>query len=393
MKDAKVYLPPGTVKARAENPRAYFAAWRGQGKVVVDNGEKVVIDGLRTEEILNDFATFPSKGNVYYGRNRPIIPQQSDPPQHTKIRRVLAPLMSVKRMKLLEPELIARTNECIDAFIDRGSCELKQELAVPVPALSFINLLGLPRADLPFFLQFKDAVMRPLSQPGSLDEQMRRQSDFAMRGEAYFQDLLRQRRRRPGDDLISAMMAAEVSGERLSDDEIVDICFQLPLAGLDTVTSTILLGFAFLSKNPRYQEALATRPEITELAVEELLRWETPVHTLKRSAAHDMEIGGCPFKAGERVLISVGAANADKERLADADVFDIERDPNRHLAFGNGPHICVGNNLARIELRIVMREWHRRIPSYRMKPGAVLDYSDDNSIRTIAEVPLEWDRP
>jgi cytochrome P450 len=393
MTDKTPYLPPGSIKERAENPRDYFAALRARGTgVVVDGGEKVVLDPDAVEQVLTDFTRFSVRGGNFYGRSRPIIPQQVDPPLHGKYRRILMPLMTAKRMSALEPGLIADMNDKIDGFIDTGGCEVREDIAIPVPGISLMTLLGLPVADLRFFLDFKDAILRPRSLPGSLDDQMRLQADFANQSTRYFADVMRRRRRAPGDDLISAMMSAEVDGEKLDEEEILDICFQLPMAGLDTVTGTILLSFAFLARDPRYQDLLAARPDVTDSFIDELLRWETPNSALKRQVVRDTEIAGCPFKAGERVLASIGSANSDARRIPDAAIFNPERKPNRHLTFGIGAHTCVGNHLARLELRVVLRQWHRRIPRYRLKPGVTLDYSDDNMTRTIAALPLEWDR-
>lgn len=391
MTEKAAYLPPGSIRERAEHPREYFAKLRDKGDVVADAGDKVVLKPELVEWVLQDYKAFSTRGGNFYGRSRPIIPQQVDPPLHARYRRILGPLMSAQRMAALEPGLIARMNAAIDGFIHRGGCELRSEVAVPIPGVSVMHLLGLPVADLPFFVEFKDAILRPRSLPGSVEEQMKTQAAFAERCTHYFEAVVLDRRRTPGDDLISAMMQAGSDGERLTDEEIMDICFQLPMAGLDTVTGTILLSFAFLAREPKLQSLLATRPEITESMIEELLRWETPNSALKRTVVADMDIAGCPFKAGERVLASIGSANSDPRRLPDAAVFDPERSPNRHLTFGTGVHTCVGNHLARMELRVVMREWHRRIPSYRLKPGIELVYSDDNMTRTLESVPLEWD--
>ncbi len=383
-------LPPGSVTARARNPRRYFAALRSIGDVVMDDGEKVVLAPPLVERVLTDYKCFSTRGGNFYGRSRPIIPQQIDPPAHGRYRRILTPLLSAARLAALEPELVRQTNRCIDGFIAEGSCELRQALAVPIPGISIMNLLGLPLSDLPFFVRFKDAVLRPRSLPGTLEQQMQTQADYAALCTQYFADVIRQRRRLAGDDLISAMLLSDAGGDRLTDEEILDICFQLPMAGLDTVTSTLLLSFAFLATNPGLQATLAHRPETTEPTIEELLRWETPNSALKRLVVQDMELAGCPLKAGERVLASIGSVNTDPRRTPDADRFDPERNPNRHLSFGTGPHACVGSHLARLELGVVIREWHRRIPSYHLKSDTTLDYSDDNMTRTLASLPLEW---
>lgn len=383
-------LPPPSNAERAEHPLEYFKALRAKGQVVEDLGEKLVVDGKLVEEMLLDPARYSSKGHISFGRERPIIPQQVDGPAHLKYRRLLMPLVSAKRVAEYEPLLVKHTNELIDSFIDKGGCELRQDLAEPVPCDAFLNLLGLPLADKPFLLDFKDAVLRPFASPGNREEKVARQVDFAAQGEAYFAEIVKQRRRQPGTDFVSEMLASEIDGEKLTDQDVIDICFQLPLAGLDTVTSTILVSWVFLAKNEKYRTMIAQRPEVIKTAVEELLRLETPTHGLKRQVTSDMEVAGCPFHAGERVILSIGSANLDPNRVQRAEEVDFERQPNRHLAFGAGPHTCLGNNFARMELRVVLAEWHKRIPDYRIADGAELVFSDDNMIRTIDAVPLQW---
>jgi cytochrome P450 len=186
--------------------------------------------------------------------------------------------------------------------------------------------------------------------------------------------------------LLSHFLDAEVDGDRLTRDEIVDIGFQFLIAGLDTVTAALDCFFGYLAQHPEQRTALARDPGSIPSAVEELLRWETPVMAVERVATRDAELAGCPVRAGEHVLALIGAANLDDGEMPDAGEVRWDRDVNRHLAFGGGIHRCLGSNLARVELRVAMREWHRRIPEYSVKPGAVLEYTP--GIRALDTFPM-----
>lgn len=390
MEQRKLKLPPQSNDARARDPRTYFSVIRAQGPVVNEGGEPLVVDGRLVEEIASNPKMFSSRGNIAFGRERPIIPQQTDAPDHMRYRKLLMPLVSPARMGLLRPALEESARKLVDAVVDQGHCELGDAFATPLPCDAFLGLLGIPLADKSFLLDFKDAVMKPQNHPGSYEEQVARQTSWAAQGDAYFSELIAERRRKPGEDFISGMLSAEFQGQKLTDEEILDICFQLPLAGLDTVTAAIMTGWDFLARHPEYQAMIAARPEIAKTAVEELLRLESPVHGLKRLVVSETSVGGCPFAAGDRILLSTGAANGDPERFERPQEANLERYPNRHLTFGVGPHTCLGNNLARMEMQIALVAWHERIPNYRIKQGAEIKYSDDNMIRHIDHLPLEW---
>ena len=157
-------------------------------------------------------------------------------------------------------------------------------------------------------------------------------------------------------------------------DEILGICFLFILAGLDTVTDSLECFVARLAQHPDERRQIVDDPSIIPSAVEELLRWETPVTTVARVATPDVDLGGCPIKKGENIGVVIGAANTDEEALPGADQVDLTRNPNSHLAFGGGVHRCLGSHLARLELRVALREWHRRIPEYSIVPGTELIY-------------------
>ena len=324
---------------------------------------------------------------VDLGTIRPLIPLQVDPPDHAKYRRILDPLFTPREMARREPQVAELVNQMIDAFAGRGECDFHEEFAVPLPCTVFLQLLGLPLEDLDKFLEWKDAVIRPEGEAG-LDRRHETSAPVAQQIYEYFERAIDDHIASPRDDVLSAMIAAEVPGEGrpLSREELLDICFLFLIAGLDTVTDSLDCFFVYLARHPEHRHQLIEQPDVLPHAIEELLRWETPVPGVARVAMEDVEVSGCPISKGERVSPLLGAANTDPAEFADPDVVDFNRNPNRHRAFGGGPHRCLGSHLARMELRVALREFHRRIPDYEIKPGTELVYTA--ALRSVESLPL-----
>ena len=190
------------------------------------------------------------------------------------------------------------------------------------------------------------------------------------------------------DDMLSRFLDATVDGERLTREDILDICFLFLIAGLDTVTASLDCIFGYLTAHPEQRQAIVDDPSIIPAAIEELLRWETPVMGVVRIAAQDTELAGCPIEKGQSVMLMLGSVNTDEADLADADVVRFDREVNRHVAFGGGIHRCLGSHLARLELRVALRQWHKRIPEYAVPEGHTLVYTP--AIRSIDYFPMEF---
>ncbi len=323
---------------------------------------------------------------VDLGNVRPLIPLQIDPPEHAKYRRILDPLFTPREMARREPQVAELVNEMIDRFAGRGECDFHTEFAVPLPCTVFLQLLGLPLEDLDQFLVWKDGIIRP--EGVGVDGRHDASAGVAQQIYDYFERAIDDHIASPRDDVLSALIAAELSGEgrALSREEILDICFLFLIAGLDTVTDSLDCFFVYLARHPEHRHQLVDEPDVLPSAIEELLRWETPVPGVARVAMQDVEIGGCPISKGERVSPLLGAANTDPAEFPDPDVVDFRRNPNRHRAFGGGPHRCLGSHLARMELRVALREFHRRIPDYEIKPGTELKYTE--ALRSVESLPL-----
>ena len=343
-----------------------------------------VIWALRHPEIFSSAMDL----QMNLGTERPMIPQQIDPPAQTRYRKILDPRFSRKRMAEIEPDVRRHANELIDRFIDRGECQFGEAFAVPLPCHAFLSLMGLPQTELGHFLAIKNDIIRPHMKTPDLEE-MASIREAAGKGiYAYFEDVIAERRAKPGGDLVSYLCAAEIGGEKLTTNEILDICFLMILAGLDTVTATLGCNVAFLASNPEHREQLVRDPALIPTAVEELLRWETPVTGVPRVVKRDVELHGVTLKEGELATLLLGASNLDEGEFSDAEKVDFERERNRHVAFGSGPHRCLGSHLARMELEVALEEWHRRIPVYELKPGELPRYSP--GIREVQHLPLVW---
>ena len=359
------------------------------GRAVITNAPVIsryddVVWALRHPEIFSS----EMEMQLALGTERPMIPQQIDPPLQTKFRKILDPRFSRRRMLAIEPELRRHANALIDRFIDDGECEFDSAFAIPLPCTAFLALMGLPQEELELFLRLKDGIIRPQTKTDDPDEPGRVRAENGRQIYAYFEKMIDERTAKPRDDMVSYLIGAEIDGQRITRNDILDICFLMLLGGLDTVTSTLGCNIAFLAENPEHRRRIVEDPASIPNAVEELLRWETPVTGVPRVVKKDCEIAGSQIKQGDVAVLLLGAANLDPREFEDADVMDLERGRNRQLAFGSGPHRCLGSHLARMEIRVALEEWHKRIPEYEIKAGETPIYS--MGIREVQYLPLVW---
>jgi cytochrome P450 len=327
---------------------------------------------------------FSSHEVVNIGNDMPLIPLSVDPPDHRKYRRLLDPEFSPTKMAALEDESRALVNRIIDEFVARGECEFHEDFATPLPSTIFLALIGLPQTDLPQFLKWRDDTIRPDTTDPEEAQRIREAAGHAI--SEYFEAALEEKRRNPDDRLLSRIVTAEVDGRPLTQNEMLGMCHLLLLGGLDTVTATLDCMIAYLAQHPERRRAVVADPELMNAAIEELLRHQTPVMMVPRIVAQDCEIGGVSIAAGDGATLLLGAANVDAEEFDDPDTVRLDRETNRHLAFGGGPHRCLGSHLARMELRVAMEEFHKRIPEYQLADGAEIHFSP--GIRQADSLPL-----
>ncbi len=371
------------------HPQVAFAELAGQSCPVRPDGTLVVAARGEMAEFLRHPAVRATDG-VHYnlGGKRPLIPLDLDGDEHRKYRRLLDPLFTPKSVARLEPLIRSRTNALIDPFAGTGSADLMPSLCGPLPSYLFIDLLGLPATDLPVFLEFKEAVVRP--QGATEEEQQANMRAVGDRMYDYLAAVLGERRAAPPrEDLIGGFLTTEIDGQRLTDEEITDICYLLVIAGLDTVTSSLSCLLAWFAEHPAERHAVTADPGLLPRAIEELMRFESPVPLGHRWVTEDIEVGGRRFPAGSKVEVVWAAANADAAAFAGPFAVDFARRGNAHVGFAAGPHRCLGSNLARLELRVAIEEFHRRIPDYAVTPGDQVVYTN-YGVRAAVRLPVTF---
>jgi cytochrome P450 len=270
----------------------------------------------------------------------------------------------------------------VDGFAADGRCEFLSAFAVPFPSTIFVELLGLPATEAPRFAAWNHDLLHAYDRP-----EARAEAKQAIA--AYLDELVTRRMAEGGgEDLFGVLMAASVDGRSLTREEIFDYTFLLFVAGLDTVTAALGFTFAYLADHPERRKELVADPSLVPGAVEDLLRAKAIVNPA-RTVTQDLDFAGVRMRAGDRVLVSTVLANRDPEEFEAPEKVCPARSSNRHLAFGAGPHRCLGSHLARSELRIVLEEFHRRIPDYRIEEGAEIR-AHGGGVMGIDHLPLVW---
>ena len=314
--------------------------------------------------------------------------QELDPPEQTRLRRLVTREFLVGRMEALRPRMRQVLDELIDRMLAAGSsAELVADLAYPMAATMICELLGVPLPDQQTFVEITDTVLDRTSPP---------EKAMAAAGElmAYFDRLVTRKEQAttPPDDLFGRLIGHDREGS-LSHEELVGLAALLLLAGYDTMAQTIGLGVLTLVRHPDQLAELRADPSLMPAAVEEMLRYLTVNHAgLPRAATKDVVIGGQPIKAGDGVLVMLNAANRDGTVFAEPDTFDIHRTSlHRHIAFGHGFHKCVGLTMARIELTTVFTGLFARIPTLRVPVGVdEIPFRHDMVLYGVRELPVEW---
>jgi cytochrome P450 len=354
----------------ADNRTAAYAIVRDAGPVLRDaRGAYMITSSEAAEFVLKHPELFSSRQAFdRVGSPLPMVPIAFDPPEHTRYRRVLQPFFSPRGTASWMPMVRGLAGELIDGFAGRGECDLVAELAVPLPAQVFLTLFGLPLEDRDRLIAWKDALVNFGSPDGEPPAERAVRLGAELYG--YLVDHIAKRRPRGGTEDLLGQLLADTSDERLNDEEILGLSFLFVLAGLETVTSALSTAFAILAAQPPLRRQIAADPDVIPGAVEELLRFDGPLVVVPRIATQDVELAGHLIPAGSSVSVTLAVASRDPAEHRDPDTIDFRRQ-ERHLAFGGGPHRCLGSHLARMEMRVALEEWRRRIPEYQLAPGAV----------------------
>ena len=318
-----------------------------------------------------------------------LLPQYLDPPEHTTMRRVLNRWFSPAAVRRIEPDVLSRCVELIEELRPRGECDLVADFAIRFPTDMFLKSLNLPVEDGDEFLARVEKIFRGFAGK-DLDEAAKA---FAWIND-YFGRAIDEREKEPLDtetDFISRLLVSNLDGVPIDRKTIITICSTLMLAGLDTTRSALGYIFHHLAKRPELRHRLTAEPSRWPKAVEEFIRLYPLVFTDGRLVTRDIEFHGVQFRAGDIVWLGLSSANHDPKKFADPLEFDADRDHiNHHLAFGAGPHRCLGMHLARHELVIALTEWHKRIPDYELAIGD--DQLHERGAQlAIDRLPLRWD--
>ena len=291
----------------------------------------------------------------------PSPPLSLDPPHHRASRMALMPLFTPKAVERFEPEITAICDRLIDRFIDKGHCDVAKDYAQEITSRVIARFFGVSEDMGP---QFRDWIYEYM-EIGLVDSEIYARATLEI--DEYFVGKVRERRNRPGDDLISFLVQSEVDGKKMSDKEIVATLRLLMVAGIGTTWSVIGASLWHLSRNSDDLARLVAEADLLPTAIEEFLRAYAPA-SLTREVVRDVEVNGCPMAAGKMVLLSFPAGNRDPAAFPEPDRVMLDRQHNKHLAFGIGIHRCLGSNLARLEIHVALRRFLARIPKFRADP-------------------------
>ena len=326
-----------------------------------------------------------------FGNDMALVPLEIDGPEHKKWRKLLDPMFSPKRIAQLEGSVRALAVDLIDEFAAIGTAELSEQFCVPLPCLTFLRLVGAPVEDMDFFIEFKNGAVHP---KGDTVEEM--DANMMASGAKlleYFASFLVKRRAEtePAPDIISTLIWSDVDGERLNDVELINILFLFMFAGLDTVTASLSCVFAWLVEHPEERQKLIDDPSLIPAAVEEIMRFESPVPSgVRYCDIEDIDLGdGLVIKKGEAIHAVWAAANLDPNAFVDPLTVDFGRARANHIVFASGTHRCLGSHLARLELRIALEEVLSRLPDIAVAPGESLVY-DNVAVRSVTRFPITF---
>jgi len=372
--------PHDVIAKLHEGPRTIYSPVHHQGEFGVGHWIFTRAEDIRA--VFQDSETFSSENMTGRagGVGAPLVPIEFDPPEHSAYRALMNPIFSPTRMKAMEEKIRQRAIGFIEPLVARGECDFVVEFAQRFPAAIFVDLMGLPPEEIPKFLGWEARMVGG----GTVADKRAATQEVVH----YLEELCRERRKRPTDDLVTFAVKAELDGRKLSDDEVNGMTFLLFIAGLDTVASALSWHMRYLAEHPEDQQRLRKDPELVADAVEELMRAFSTVSS-SRWATRDIEIGGVQVRAGDLVTVSTPCANLDPNEFENPRKVDFNRPANRHTAFAYGPHRCLGSHLARREMNIAHQEWARLIPTYRIKPGAVLT-THGGGVLGLDTLPLVW---
>jgi cytochrome P450 len=313
-------------------------------------------------------------------REMQLYPGEADPPIHAAYRGLLQSFFSQKQVHALETRMRSVTVSLIEGFLAAGRCEFQSQMARKMPIYIFLHMMELPLEDAPGLLPAADLLTR------DADPQSFLQAMQAMMG--YLQGKIAERERQPGGDFIGRLLTSSVAARPITHHEVLSLTANVMFGGLDTVVSSMGFFMNFLARHPHHCDALVQEPELIQEAVEELLR-RHGIANFGRSVAKDFEYKGLPMRAGDLVLLPSALHNLDERKYAEPMQVDFKRPIKTHMSFGTGIHRCLGAQLARVELRILLQEWLARIPTFELADRQAVVVKSGR-INGVSALPLRW---
>ncbi|MDE2561804.1 MAG: cytochrome P450 [Sphingomonadales bacterium] len=381
--DLDIYAPPGLEE---DYHRAWARAQAGNPPLVWtprNEGHWVALGGEVLAEVQSDWERFSNRVIVLpksIGEMHGLIPTTIDPPEHRPYRKLLNDNLKPSAVRGLHDRIRTVAIDLIEGFRAKGHCNFTEEYARVFPIRIFLAMVDLPESDAPNIRLWAESMTRP--EP-AMPFDKARQAFFD-----YLDPIIRERAAAPGEDMLSAMITADMGGRRLNHDEALALCTQVLIAGVDTVVN--FLGFVMqeLARNPAMREALHTHPAGTLAAAHELFR-RFGLVTIAREVRKDIVFHGVELKAGDMVAIPTAIHGLDAQVNADPLAVDFGRRNPRHSAFGSGPHMCPGQELARSEVAITLEEWLARIPDFEIAPDSDLT-NQPGIVGSVARLCLRW---
>jgi cytochrome P450 len=365
------------------NPFPWYRLMRAQAPVFFEPDGQLwhAFRYADVQRVLSEHADFSSQfaGGDDTALSSSLI--ATDPPRHRQLRALVSQAFTPRAVDDLAPRIAAITDALLDQVAGSGRMDVVQDLAYPLPVIVIAELLGVPAEERDQFKTWSDAIT------STTGEGPRAQQAMA----SYFAKLIEERRRRPRQDLVSALMAAQIEGEHLSVPELLGFCVLLLVAGNETTTNLIANAVLCFDESPGVFDQLRQDPQLLPTAIEEVLRFRSPVQSMFRVVARPTTLGGQSLQPGQSVLAWIGSANRDEQVFPDADRFDLHRNPNKHLAFGNGIHFCLGAPLARLEARIALAAILRRLPHLHRVPESDLEPQDSFIVFGVKSLPVSFD--
>ncbi|GGO38654.1 cytochrome P450 [Deinococcus humi] len=363
------------------DPFGWYAAQRAEQPVIRDSssGMWMVFDYDGVQRVLSDWKAFSSQRGRPRGEDAASALSSSiistDPPRHRQLRALVEQAFTPRQVRALAPRIVELVDELLVQVERAGRMDFVLDFAYPLPVIVIAEILGIPSADRDAFKRWSDAVVT--GNPSGSREMA-----------AYFGTLIEQRRHAPGEDLISGLIAAQVEGEHLNPQELLGFCILLLVAGNETTTNLLVNTVRCWQDAPDALERVRADRTLLPSTIEESLRYRSPVQSMYRVAAQDVELGGQTIPALSPVLAWIGSANRDEAQFPDAGLFDPARAPNRHLAFGHGVHFCLGAPLARLEASIALDAVLERLPNLRVAPDTVLEPIPSQIVSGVKRLPI-----